>query len=221
MKSFIRVFLVLGLVATARAIGVGDTYEQVIRENGQPTGKMQAGDVMILRFSDQTVRLKAGKVVAIESKSGGAARVEAGETTAAAPRPSPPSRAATHTAAGLTWHTNYRAALADAQEQNRHVFLFFTGSDWCGWCMKLNQEILSTPEFGRYAEEKLVLVEVDFPREKTQSAELKKQNATLQRIFEIEGYPTVIVLDKAGHQVGRLGYQEGGPGPFIKALKAL
>ncbi len=211
---------------TARATGVGDSYEQVIQENGQPTGKMQAGDTMILRFTDQTVRLKAGKVVAVEPKGGGGttARNESAEPRVAAPA-TKPARAAISTAPSsdtrLVWATNYRAAVAQAKEQDRRVFLFFTGSDWCGWCMKLNQEILSTPEFARYAQEKLVLVEVDFPRGKSQSAELKKQNATLQRIFEIEGYPTVVVLDKMGRAVGRLGYQEGGPEPFVKALKAL
>ncbi len=227
MHLYIRIGLFLVIAVSVRAaIALGDTYEQVIHENGQPTGKMQAGDTMILRFADQTVRLKAGKVVAVDLKGGGAARNETVEPSAPVSASKPPRAAAAPASAAaagprLVWATNYRAAVAQAKEQDRHVFLFFTGSDWCGWCMKLNQEILSTPEFARYAQEKLVLVEVDFPRGKSQSAELKKQNATLQRIFEIEGYPTVVVLDKAGRAVGRLGYQEGGPGPFVKALKAL
>lgn len=126
--------------------------------------------------------------------------------------------AASAQAESLKWGTDYKAALAQAKEQNRHVLLFFTGSDWCIWCKRLNQEILSKPEFAQYAAEKLVLVELDFPQRKSQSGKVKAQNAKLQDQYKIESYPTVIVLDRTGQQVGQLGYQEGGPAPFIAAL---
>lgn len=120
-----------------------------------------------------------------------------------------------------SWTTDHAAALSEAKAENRKVFLFFTGSDWCGWCKRLNREILSTPEFSQFASENLVLVELDFPRGKTQSAELKAQNTKLAQKYQIRGYPTVVVLDGAGRKVGELGYQEGGPGPFIAALKKM
>lgn len=126
-----------------------------------------------------------------------------------------------HAADALTWSTDYKAALAQAKAGNRNVMLFFTGSDWCSWCKKLNKEILSTPEFSKYAAEKLVLVELDFPRSKAQPAAVKAQNAKLQDQFKIEGYPTVIVLNGDGKKVGELGYQEGGPQPFIDALSKM
>jgi protein disulfide-isomerase len=119
------------------------------------------------------------------------------------------------------WSTDYKAALAQAKAENRHVFLFFTGSDWCGWCKRLQKEILTTPEFGKYAGEKLILVELDFPRAKPQASAVKAQNAKLAERFKIEGYPTVIVLDSSGKPVGQLGYQEGGPGPFVDALSKM
>ena len=200
-------------------IGLDDSYEKVIAEMGQPTGKAQAGDAVILRYPNGNIRLKGGKVIAMNMKSDAATALpteKPARTAVASPSPAPEVPIQ-----GVSWRTDYRAALTEAKEQNRHVFLFFTGSDWCGWCKRLNREILSTPEFAKYASEKLVLVEIDFPRQKAQSADLKKQNATLQHIFQIEGYPTVIVLDKAGKAVGRLGYQEGGPAPFIKELKRL
>ncbi|MEO7597763.1 MAG: thioredoxin family protein [Opitutus sp.] len=124
-------------------------------------------------------------------------------------------------AESATWTTDYQAALAQAKTQNRHVMLFFTGSDWCGWCKKLNKEILTTTEFSKFAAEKLILVELDFPRSKAQPAAVKAQNAKLQEKFKIEGYPTVIVLDSAGKKVGELGYQEGGPQPFVEALSKM
>ncbi len=118
----------------------------------------------------------------------------------------------------LVWKTDYAAALQQAKAENRHVFLFFTGSDWCGWCKRLNKEILSTPEFAQYAKEKLILVELDFPKKRKLTATVKAQNAKLADKYKIEGYPTVIILDGNGNKVGRLGYQEGGPGPFIARL---
>ena len=124
-------------------------------------------------------------------------------------------------AEGSKWTTDYQSALTQAKAENRHVLLFFTGSDWCSWCKRLNREILSTPEFNAFAGEKLVLVEVDFPKSKPQSAAVKKQNASLADAHKIEGYPTVIVLDSSGKKVGELGYQEGGPAPFVEALKKM
>lgn len=124
-------------------------------------------------------------------------------------------------ARGLDWSTDYTAALAKAKAEKKKVFLFFTGSDWCSFCMRLQKEILMTSEFGQYAREKLVLVELDFPRGKPQPAAVKQQNRALAQKMDIEGYPTVIVLDSSGKQIGKLGYQQGGPRPFIQQLNSL
>lgn len=118
----------------------------------------------------------------------------------------------------LVWQTDYAAALKQAKAENRRVFLFFTGSDWCVWCKRLNKEILSTPEFARYSKEKLILVELDFPKKRKLPAMVKNQNAKLADKYKIEGYPTVIVLDSSGTKLGEMGYQEGGPGPFLASL---
>jgi protein disulfide-isomerase len=216
MKPRLGVVLLFALALSLHAsVGIGDSYQQVIDQKGPPSGKMQAGETIVLRYQDATIKLKAGRVVAIEP---GKNQVTGG-TTPVDVRTAPATLAAPK--AKLSWTTDYRGALAQAKEQNRQVFLFFTGSDWCIWCKRLNAEILAQPEFARYAEDKLILVELDFPQGKFQPAALKAQNGTLARIFQIEGYPTVIVLNSAGKPVGRLGYQEGGPVPFVKALKKL
>ena len=119
------------------------------------------------------------------------------------------------------WTTDYKAALEQSKADGRKVFLFFTGSDWCSWCKRLNREILSTADFKKFAGGKLILVELDFPRAKGQPAALKSQNAKLAQQFKIEGYPTVVVLDSSGKKIGELGYQEGGPGPFIEAISKM
>jgi len=124
-------------------------------------------------------------------------------------------------AAELDWTTDVPKAQAKAKEEKKLVFLDFTGSDWCGWCIKLNKEVFATPEFTAYAKKNLLLVEVDFPRNKEQSEELKKANQALQEKYAIPGYPTIIVLDGEGKKVGQLGYVRGGPKAFLAELEKI
>lgn len=124
-------------------------------------------------------------------------------------------------AAELEWTTSLPDAQQKAKAEGKLVMMDFTGSDWCPWCIKLNKEIFSQPEFVAYAQKNIVPVEIDFPNHKEQSAELKRTNEQLQQKYKIEGYPTVIVLDSTGKKVGELGYQPGGPKPFIAALEKL
>ena len=118
----------------------------------------------------------------------------------------------------LTWMTDLPKAQEKAKADNKLVLMNFTGSDWCPWCWKLRDEIFKTPEFAEYAKKNLVLVEVDFPRKKELPAEQKKANKELATKYKIEGYPTVIVLDSAGKEVGKLGYMKGGPKAFNAKL---
>ncbi len=124
-------------------------------------------------------------------------------------------------AAELPWITDLPKAEAKAKKENKLVMMDFTGSDWCIWCKKLDKEVFSTPEFIQYAEKNIVPVQVDFPRAKPQPQDLKQANQELQKKYKIEGYPTVIVLDQNGKKVGELGYEEGGPKPFIAKLEKL
>ena len=123
-------------------------------------------------------------------------------------------------AAEIKWLTDLPQAQAKAKTENKQVLLDFTGSDWCGWCIKFNKEVLATPEFAEYAAKNLVLVEVDFPRKKEQSAELKKANRALGSKYKVGGYPAFVVLDKEGKEIGRqAGYSSGGPKAFIAKLE--
>lgn len=123
--------------------------------------------------------------------------------------------------AELNWLTNYDTAKAKAKTDNKLVLLDFTGSDWCIWCKRLNAEVFSQPQFQSYAAKNLILMELDFPRTKEQSAALKKQNQQLAGSYQIEGFPTVIVLNSQGKMVGTLGYMEGGADAFIAALEKI
>ncbi len=119
------------------------------------------------------------------------------------------------------WSEDYTASLAKAKADGRMVLLDFTGSDWCGWCIKIDNEIFSKPEFQAYARENLELVELDFPRGKSLPPQVKAQNQKLMQQYGIEGFPTIIVLNSNGEKIGELGYMEGGPAAFIAELKKL
>jgi protein disulfide-isomerase len=121
----------------------------------------------------------------------------------------------------VDWQTDLPKAQAKAKAEKKLVMMDFTGSDWCGWCIKLNNEVFSKSEFVDYAKTNLVAVEVDFPRAKKQTEEQKKANQALQEKYKIEGYPTIIVLNGAGEKVGQLGYMPGGPKAFIAELEKL
>lgn len=123
-------------------------------------------------------------------------------------------------AAEATWLTDLPQAEAQAKTERKIVLMDFTGSDWCGWCMKFKKEVLDTTEFQNYAATNVVLVEVDFPRKKEQSAELKKANKALQDKYGVSGFPTLVVLNQDGKEIGRqVGYAKGGPAAFIKKLE--
>ena len=119
------------------------------------------------------------------------------------------------------WLTNYKQAQDEAKANNKLVLLDFTGSDWCGWCIKLDREVFSKPDFKEYASKNLILVEVDFPRGKKLTGTQQAHNSELAERYEIQGFPTIIVLDREGKKLGEMGYTPGGPAAFIAELDKL
>ena len=125
-------------------------------------------------------------------------------------------------AAGEGWTEDYEAAKAQAAEQGKDMLLDFTGSDWCGWCIKLVNEVFSKDAFKAYADKNLVLVELDFPRNKQKlSEEVKAQNEKLKEAFSIRGYPSIYLTDSKGLPYAKTGYQPGGPEAYIPHLEEL
>ncbi len=122
-------------------------------------------------------------------------------------------------AAELKWTTDLPAAIAQAKKEKKMVLMDFTGSDWCGWCIKLNKEVFNTDEFAKYAADNLVLVELDFPSKKKQAPELKKANEALKDQYKATGFPTIVVLNGDGKQAWKqVGYLAGGPKVWIAEL---
>ena len=124
------------------------------------------------------------------------------------------------------WLTDFQKAQQDAKAGHKLLVINFTGSDWCGYCVLLDRQVFSRPEFKDYASKNLVLLEVDFPRPggprwKSLSDAVKKQNEELAAKYEIFGFPTIVVLNGDGKIVGELGYMAGGPTAFIAELEKL
>jgi protein disulfide-isomerase len=119
------------------------------------------------------------------------------------------------------WLTDFKQAQEKAKADNKLMLVDFTGSDWCGWCIRLDREVFTKPEFQAYAEKNLVLMEVDFPRGKAQTAEQKAQNQQLAMQHGVQGFPTIIVLNAEGRKIAELGYMPGGAAAFIAALDKL
>ena len=120
------------------------------------------------------------------------------------------------------WLINFEEAAELSIKSGKPILANFTGSDWCGWCIRLNKEVFVTPEFKNWASENVILLELDYPRRVQQTDEIKKQNRELQQFFQVIGYPTlhifnVIITDGKTQitSLGKMGYLAGGPTPWI------
>ena len=117
----------------------------------------------------------------------------------------------------LVWYTDFNKAHEASVKSNKPIFAFFTGSDWCGWCHKLQNDVFAKDAFKTWASEKVILLELDFPKRKAQDENLKKQNQNLQQAFKITGYPTCWIFkttkdEKNNFSInayGSLGYPSG------------
>ncbi|MFI1742908.1 thioredoxin family protein [Thalassobellus sediminis] len=124
----------------------------------------------------------------------------------------------------LTWHTDMDKAYEIATKENKPLLLFFTGSDWCGWCIKLQNEVLKTADFKKWAKDNVVLVELDFPKRKVLDQKLQIQNAQMQRMFQVRGYPSIHFAKpekaedgkKSLSKLGSTGYVRGGATKWLE-----
>lgn len=120
-----------------------------------------------------------------------------------------------------SWLTDFEAAKKLAAERKVPILADFSGSDWCGWCIKLEKEVFSTEEFKSFSKDKLVLLLVDFPNRKKQTEQEVKQNGMLSEKYGIQGFPTVLLLDANGKVLAQTGYRAGGAKAYIDHLNEL
>lgn len=226
-------------------IAVGSSYETVIQPLGEPDGELVAGSNKILTYGKAKIKLKNGVVASVSpdldqlllDRAADKAKVSAqrdkglinyrGEWISqaqyekVAQSEAVQRKQANQTyrgSGGATWTTDYNDALRQAQRTNKKILLNFTGSDWCGWCKRLDAEVFSQPSFLDYVKDRYILVTVDFPRKTELPEDLRTQNKALARKHDISGFPTVIVLDEFGQFYAKSGYVKGGPVPFLRSI---
>jgi protein disulfide-isomerase len=124
------------------------------------------------------------------------------------------------TSDALNWENNLDQAIQQAKKENKAVLVNFTGSDWCIWCKRLSSEVFQQKEFKNYADENLVLVMLDFPKDKPQSAETQSYNQNLAQKYGIQGFPTILIFNSEGKLAGQTGYLPGGPEKYIENIKS-
>lgn len=128
----------------------------------------------------------------------------------------------------LKWYTDVKEAITVSNTAHKPMLMFFTGSDWCGWCIRLQNEVLKTPEFKKWAADNVILVELDYPTRTPQTPELKTQNVELQQAFNIQGFPTIFFTnaqEKDGKVnftgLGKTGYVAGGPTAWLTVANGI
>ncbi len=120
------------------------------------------------------------------------------------------------------WRADYNAALKQAATENKYVLVSISGLEWCGWCKALEKEVFSQPEFIDYAKDNLICVLLDFDYSgHATNTEFAKQHEALLQKFQIQGFPTVLILDPKGKTVVRDGYQRGGATKYVEFIKGV
>lgn len=131
----------------------------------------------------------------------------------------PPDLANLPAGANGSWITNYEKAKELGAELTRPILLDFTGSDWCGWCVKLDKEVFAQKEFKTWAAAKVILVKIDFPRRKPLPEVVQRANEDLSKRFGVTGFPTVHIVDaQTGTSLRQWGYKEGGPKLWVESM---
>ncbi len=169
--------------------------------------KTDGDNVVITRPNGTTVKIALSKLTEEDRK------FVAAQTAAAKPEAG--------AADVFKWETDFEIAKKRAKDEHKTILADFTGSDWCGWCIKLKKEVFDQPEFQEYAKKHFVMLELDFPRKKELPPKEKEQNDKLSEEFKVDGFPTVLLLNARGKEISRTGYQAGGPGKYVEHLKEL
>ncbi len=210
-------------LTAAVAFFFSDTIEaRTWKEAGSPRtvqgdyARTEGDDVVISKLTGGTVKIPLAKLSEADQKF-------VAEKTAAKPDASKPEAAAAPAPDKdvFKWETDLEVAKKRAKDEKKEILADFTGSDWCGWCIKLKKEVFDTPEFQAYAAKNLIMLELDYPRKKELPAGLKEQNDKLAKEFQVQGFPTVVLMNSRGREVARTGYEEGGPEQYIANLKKL
>lgn len=120
--------------------------------------------------------------------------------------------------AKIDWLLDYQQAHQQSIQENKPIFMFFTGSTWCIYCVRLTAEVFEAPEFEKWIQKNFIPLELDFPSGSWPQDKKKyeKQYTDLARQYGIAGFPTVVVLSPQGKKLTQLGYMKGGSEKWIQ-----
>ncbi len=125
--------------------------------------------------------------------------------------------------AGHRWFSDFDKAMTVAKDEGKDLLVDFTGSDWCGWCIKLHDEVFQFDEWYNEVSKSYVLVALDFPQGEEAKAAVPNpdRNQELMATYGIEGFPTILLVNQDGDVYGRTGYMEGGPKAYLEHMTEL
>jgi thioredoxin-related protein len=122
------------------------------------------------------------------------------------------------------WIHDLDAAMQQARTEHKHILLNFSGSDWCGPCIRMHKEIFESEVFSRFASPNLVLVNADFPRNKKNQLPdpQRRLNDALAEKYNPRGiFPYTLLLDSEGNIIDKWeGFHQAGAEDFTAILKS-
>ncbi len=122
---------------------------------------------------------------------------------------------------GITWLTDFETAKKCVAKKGKSLFVLFTGSDWCGWCKKLEKEVLNSKEFSQKVGDQFVFVKLDYPMRLPQTVDVQIQNGKLKTLYGVESFPRVLVFDSQMRKIAETGYTPGGGAEYAERLLEL
>lgn len=109
-------------------------------------------------------------------------------------------------AASAQWTENFQTAVASSKQQKKPILMLFTGSDWCKFCIMMEKDAFGKPEFEQFLSKNFILFKADFPRGKKLQPGIVQQNNALARKYNVEGFPTVLIVSADGKVLAQTGY---------------
>jgi len=129
-----------------------------------------------------------------------------------------PAQSGPYKAKNEGWLTNMEEAYALSKKSGKPIMANFTGSDWCGWCKKLDRSVFHQPGFEKWAEDNVILLEVDFPKRFRLPQDVAAQNNTLKQAFAVRGFPSIWVFDAEKDANGSYNFKKLGKTGYTKTL---
>lgn len=112
-------------------------------------------------------------------------------------------------AGGIAWYDNFGKAQEESRKTGKPILMLFTGSDWCGFCIRMDRAAFSKPDFQNFIQSKFVMFKADFPRRTKLQPGIAAQNNDLAEQYGVKGFPTVIIANSEGAVLAKTGFIRG------------